>query len=126
MGAVDYDLMTLTRWTVDDIAGALPWARLRRFLSNLPTNSATMRELSGMRSAWIDGGATAEMLAQIYDLLAMFRHEHAVSKIPKNKTRPKPPERHQRPVVERRDEQKAPFDYEALRARLYETPITIE
>ena len=44
-GALDYDLMTLTRWTLDDLGGELGWERLLHFVQNLPPTSALARAM---------------------------------------------------------------------------------
>lgn len=119
VGAIDYDLMTLTRWTVDDVGGAMPWGRLSHFLSNLPQWSATRRELNGASARWLDGSKDAEILADIYDAISKMRYEFALAHTPKDKPKPEPIPPYPRPSSERKQEKRAPFDYEALRARLY-------
>lgn len=69
-GALDYDLMTLTAYTIDDVGGRLPVGSLAHFLQNLPPDSATMRELfpeEAERVAWMGGRATAQLVACLID-----------------------------------------------------------
>lgn len=117
-GAVDYDLMTLTRWTVDDLGGALPWGRLARFLRNLPADSATCREITGDTAPWLDGRKVAPLLADLIDAVNLLRYEFALSNTPKDKTKPNQLPPYPRPNAEGEEEREA-FDYDALRAKLY-------
>lgn len=118
MGAVDYDLMTLTGWTVDDVGEVLSWRHLSHFVSNLPFGSAVMREVTGEASQWLTGTKSAALLADIFDLLNEFRYEHALSKIPKDKQKPQKPDAYPRPSMSVK-EKREPFDYSELRRRLY-------
>lgn len=66
--AIEYDLMTKTQYTLDDIGGALPWRSLSSFIKNLDSGSALARDL-GKSTGWEDTIRTNAILADIYDLL---------------------------------------------------------
>lgn len=70
--ALDYDLITMTRYNLGDVGGALPWAALRHFVDHLPRTSALSRELVPLsdEERWIAGDMTAPILADIYDAIA--------------------------------------------------------
>ena len=71
-GALDYDLMTMTAYTLDDVGGRLPVGSLAHFVQNLPPSSATMRALfpaDADKVAWAEGRATAQLLAVLVDEL---------------------------------------------------------
>lgn len=74
--AIDYDLMTLTRFTIADLGGALSWGALRHFLLYLPRTSATSRELrpTSDEEMWANGNATAAILADIYDAISQLNN----------------------------------------------------
>lgn len=69
-GALDYDLMTMTRFTLDDLGGALSTRALLHFCKHLPPTSALARELhpeNAERVAWMRGDASAQLLAVLID-----------------------------------------------------------
>lgn len=94
--ALDYDLITRTRYQLRDIGGALSWGALRHFVQFLPRSSALHQDIQPYTDAerWTRGDATASLLADIYDLLAMMRAEAAVKGTEHKPRRPKP---HPRP-----------------------------
>ena len=67
--AIDYDLMTLTRYQLCDLGGALSYGALRHFLQYLPRTSAFSREIQPPSEAelWAEGNATAALLADLID-----------------------------------------------------------
>lgn len=69
--ALDYDLLTMTQYTIRDVGGALPWGALLHFVQFLPRSSALSREMVPTTDTerWADGSATAALLADLYDLL---------------------------------------------------------
>lgn len=77
--ALDYDLLTLTGYTLSDIGGALPWGALLHFVQHLPRDSALSRELEPTSDAerWANGAATAAILADLYDLISQFNNNMA-------------------------------------------------
>ena len=71
--ALDYDLMTRTHYTVDDIGGALSWSSLASFVKNLRGDSALARDL-GTATGWEDTLKTNAILADIFDLLQVINN----------------------------------------------------
>lgn len=63
--------MTNTRYTLQDVGGALSWGALLHFVQFAPRTSALSRELNPVtdEERWAEGHATAALLADIYDLL---------------------------------------------------------
>lgn len=94
--ALEYDLLTRTRYQLRDIGGALPWGALLHFLQFLPRDSALSREVVPLTDTerWGSGEATASILADMHDLLATFRAEAAVKG---TDHRPRRPKRYPRP-----------------------------
>lgn len=95
-GALDYDLMTRTNYTVRDVPGALRWDALAHFVAHLPPDSAVCSEVDKELWAWANPVALRSSIADVYDLIAAFRwdFERANSKpnrhIPKPKPYPRP------------------------------------
>lgn len=71
--AIDYDLLTLTQYALTDVGSSLPWSRFRSFIQHLPLGSALMRELEPEQAYWSDGARTADVLADVFDLLQSFK-----------------------------------------------------
>jgi hypothetical protein len=69
--ALDYDLITRTRYTVNDIGGALSWRSLNSFIKYLGSDSALAKDL-GAQTGWEKVITTNQILADIYDLLAVI------------------------------------------------------
>ena len=86
--AIEYDLLTLTGYTTDDIGGALPWSALFSFIRHLPLTSALQRELNPEVASWCAGEHNASILADLWDLVAHVNTQrgHTPPKYP----RPKP------------------------------------
>ena len=79
-GALDYDLMTMTIYTIDDVGGRLPVGSLAHFVRHLPPESATMRELypdEQEKILWSKGYATAQLVAALIDELRSFEYMYA-------------------------------------------------
>ena len=66
--ALNYDLMTKTRWTLADAGRAMPWSALSAFIAYLPPDSALSRSI-GEDATW-----TRDQM-----LLALLCDEMAVS-----------------------------------------------
>ena len=66
--AINYDLMTRTRYQINDIGGALSWSSLYSFIKHLGTDSALARDL-GKSTGWEGTLRTNAILADIFDLL---------------------------------------------------------
>lgn len=69
--ALNYDLLTKTRYQIDDIGGALTWSSLNSFIKNLGGDSALARDL-GKATGWETTLKTNAILADIYDLLQVI------------------------------------------------------
>lgn len=97
-GAIEYDLLTKTRYTIEDVGGALSWGAFLSFIDHLPPDSALAREtVEG--AAWYDGRLVAPLLADIWDALETLSYMYATRNTKKGKhiPRPKP---YPRPWVE--------------------------
>lgn len=90
--ALEYDLLTMTRYQLRDVGGALPWGALLHFVHYLPRDSALSREITPTSETerWMAGDATATMLADLYDLVAVMRSESAVKGTTHRAKRPRP------------------------------------
>ena len=66
--AINFDLMTRTNYTLDDVGGVLSWRSLYSFIKFLRTDSALARDLN-KSTGWEDIIRTNSLLADIYDLL---------------------------------------------------------
>lgn len=69
--ALDYDLLTRTSYSLDDVGGALSWGSLHSFITNLGTDSALAKDL-GKSTGWEDTLTTNQILADIYDILQVI------------------------------------------------------
>ena len=69
--AIEYDLLTRTAYSLDDVGGALSWSALSSFVKFLGTDSALARDL-GKSTGWEDTIKTNALLADIYDLLQVI------------------------------------------------------
>ena len=69
--ALDYDLITRTNYTIDDVGGALSWSSLASFVKHLQGDSALARDL-GKATGWEDTIKTNAILADIFDLLQVI------------------------------------------------------
>ena len=100
-GALDYDLMTRTGYTIADIGGALPWASLHNFIDGLDGDSRLLRALNPTEAEkleWSDPHRVPWVLADIVDELRiiqyLFKSAHS-----KKGHRPKKPKPYRRPGV---------------------------
>lgn len=66
--AITYDLLTKTKYSLDDVGGELSWFALSSFIENLDTDSALARDLK-KSTGWEKTIQTNVILADIYDLL---------------------------------------------------------
>ena len=97
---LDYDLMTRTRFTLDDLGGALSWRALLHFAANLEPTSRLVRamhpEIEDM-APWLDGTMVAPLVADLIDCTNYGRWEYAVSLTKKGKSKPREPKAWPRP-----------------------------
>lgn len=71
--AVERDLMTQTGYTLDDVGRSLSWGALGSFLHGAKPDSAIVAETDPEISEWSTIFKTNMLLADIYDLLNLFR-----------------------------------------------------
>ena len=76
-GAIEYDLLTRTHYSLDDVGGALSWSSLNSFIKNLDSDSAFAREVN-KTMGWETTVKTNDLLANIFDMLQVI-HADLVS-----------------------------------------------
>ena len=88
-GALEYDLLVNTPYTLDDIGGKLPWRALSNFVRHAGYDSALYREAhkDDQMRLWLDGSMTALILADLFDLENIRAHA-GTGKKPKPYPRP--------------------------------------
>lgn len=97
-GALDYDLMTMTPYTLDDLGGRLSCRSLVHFIRHLPPTSATKREINGAptdeQMGWLTGNVTTQLIACLLDevrgLQWMYQSAHSKSRVRRPKRFPTP------------------------------------
>lgn len=99
-GALEYDLMTRAGATLDAVPALVPWTALRSFVAHLDSSSALVKETSPDRADWQGTARVPMILADIYDLLNVFRWQFETANTPKKKKKPRKPKPYQRPGVE--------------------------
>lgn len=94
--ALEFDLLTMTRYQLRDVGGALPYGALLHFIRYLPRTSALSKELVPRTDTerWLDGEATAAILADIFDAIRALDAD-VMHKGTRRK--PKPPRPYPRP-----------------------------
>lgn len=91
--ALEYDLMTRTRYQLADVGGALPMTALLHFVQHLDQGSALWREMHEDEAKylpWLDGSLVAPMIADLYDVMAMNLWVSANRGAKHRKRKPKP------------------------------------
>ena len=89
-GAIERDLLVETGHELRDIGRTLSWGALSSFLSSVHLDSALAEELNPDMARWATRVKTNEILADIYDMLAVINanlHVHITHKPGK---KPKP------------------------------------
>ena len=89
--------MTRAGATLCDIPVRIPWTALRSFVEHLDSSSELMKELHPETADWQGASRVPMILADIYDLLAVFRWQYATANTKKGKKKPKKPEPYERP-----------------------------
>ena len=96
-GALDYDLMTLTPYTLDDVGERLSCSSLVHFIRHLPLTSATKREINGItdeQNMWMRGDVTTQLVACLIDEISglewMYQSAHSNTRIRRPKRFPTP------------------------------------
>ena len=69
--AITYDLLTKTKYSLDDVGGALSWSTLYSFIKGLGADSAYASELDNRRG-WESTTKTNVILADIFDILQVI------------------------------------------------------
>ncbi|ACV22567.1 Uncharacterised protein [Slackia heliotrinireducens] len=82
--------MCRTRFTLDDLGGALTEASLLDFLAYLPPDCALRRETEGEDALWQSPYLVPQLLARISDTLDVFQWAFIASKVEKGKRPPVP------------------------------------
>ncbi|MBQ9005363.1 MAG: hypothetical protein IJ092_03200 [Atopobiaceae bacterium] len=86
--------MRMTRFTLDDLGGALSWRALLHFVRYLGGESALKREVDppGEEEQWASGALVAPLLADVIDAINWFNWSFiaANSKKGRKPKRPKP------------------------------------
>lgn len=99
--AINHDLIKCG-FSLDDIGGSLTWDALGDFISKTETDSALARELDAETSRWATQMKTNEILADLYDLMAVFRAEvtgRLYGKRPKKTTPYKRPHKNEKKKI---------------------------
>jgi len=73
-GALQYDLMTKTRYLLSDLGGALTSSALLSFVRYLPPDSALKQEMNP-DNEWMSGIHNDMLLAAIYDQISAFQYQ---------------------------------------------------
>lgn len=89
--ALEYDLLTRTGLTLDDVGGRLSWAALRSFVEYLPADSALVSETCGEVAPWLNGQMVAPLLATLIDAVQMQSWAFALANTRRGHGRPPRP-----------------------------------
>lgn len=100
--ALEYDLMRMTRYTLDDLGGALPERALLAFVRHLPLESATVAEVDD-RGGW---SMTQQLIARLIESVESLDWHFMCSRIPKGRSKPPHPKPIARPGVKRDEGQR--------------------
>lgn len=107
--AIDYDLLTKTGYSLDDVGGRLSWSALYSFILK-NENGALLRELRPDISIWGTTAKTNALLADIYDMLAAINANLCAKGSGKRPKRPKPYPRPGESKTERKIGKPMPID----------------
>lgn len=104
-GALAYDLMTKTPYTIDDVPERMSWTDLLDFTQHLPQDSALVREMFPEQVIYGNEMFTQAILMDIHDLLSFFLYAYANAHKRKGATidRPKPYKRPWAPEADEAD-----------------------
>ena len=95
--AIERDLLVRTGFNLDDVGRALPWSTFGAFLSHAEPDSALAAELHPELAEWSTVLKTNQILADIFDILAVIQATLAAKGGKKKPQKPKP---YPRPWVE--------------------------
>ena len=101
--ALEYDLMTRTRYSVSDVGSALSVSRACAFARQavLDPSTAIHRSVMGEHARWTDGQIVGQIVADIFDQISMLRYDIA-SIVSKKGARPRFPDPYPRPGSKKR------------------------
>lgn len=102
--ALEYDLMTRTRFTLDDVGKALSWRALLAFIAHLDKSSALWRaanEEDVELAFWESKEIQPQLLAGIIDELRAVRYVLVAAN---SNHKPKPPKPIERPFVKAKNQ----------------------
>jgi len=88
--AVNYDLLTQTGYSLDDVGRGLSWSALDSFIKNTSPNGALIREMRPDIFQWSSTAKTNALLADIYDMLAAINANLCAKGSGRKPKRPKP------------------------------------
>lgn len=88
-GAVEYDLLTRTHLTLNDVPHVLDWWQLGAFLRYLPADSATKCVSSPDTAGWEGSRRLPMMLADLYDIISVLDY-HVLRGFGAKPRKPKP------------------------------------
>lgn len=95
-GALSYDLMTRTPYTIDDVPERMSWVDLLDFVQHVPQDSALAREMFPEQVIYGNEMFTQAILMDIHDAIVDFAYIYA-SIHAKKGARIKPPKPYKRP-----------------------------
>lgn len=98
-GALDYDLMTRTRFLLRDVPESMDWETLLHFVRHLDAGSALRGELKPDEAGWEGPLRTPMLLAGLLDAVNMLRWELVCMNTRKGGPRPRRPRQVPRPGV---------------------------
>lgn len=99
-GAIERDLLTETGHELNDVGSTLSWGALKSFLGNIRLGSALGEELNPDMTKWATRAKTNEILADIYDQLALVNAHLRVIITKKPGRKPEP---YKRPGMEKKE-----------------------
>lgn len=89
-GAVEYDLLTRTHLTLNDVPHVLDWWQLGCFVKYLPADSATKCEcVPRADAAWEGSRRSPMLLADLYDMIQILDY-HVLKGFGAKPRKPKP------------------------------------
>lgn len=115
--AVEYDLITKTGNSLQDVGRRLDWSALNSIIRNIAPDSALMRELHPDVYQWATPTKTNALLADIYDVLNAINANLCAKGTGKRAKRPKP---YPRPIPNKSERHiGTPVPIEELHRRIF-------
>lgn len=72
--AVEYDLLTKTNHSLEDVGSTLTWSALDSFVDKISDDSAIKKEIYPEQAEWSTVFKTNVILADLYDLLSQINN----------------------------------------------------